>query len=244
MRNLWVWALGLGLVVAVFVSPVEGAGKRWDAFAPAIAHEKFDTNFCPTTRCFWKNIVVFKPPPNENVFLPALSSLGVGYRNPNNAVGILFGSDVRFFAHSADGLVGVVEIVWNAPVKGLLVRIRAAAASGGGAGPNRRGRCPAVRLGAGGLGLGASAALLRRRLGRAGLLAGFLIRVHAKRLQAGIGDDERRARGPSLVSRQWAASTAAGRSATKPFLSRLFSTVVAPPPCTLSDLGDGRTAPS
>ncbi len=63
-----------------------------------------------------------------------------------------------------------------------------------GAGPNRRWRRPALRLGTGGLGLGAPAALLRLWLGRGRFLAGFLIRVHADRLQADIGYDQRRAR--------------------------------------------------
>ena len=51
-------------------------------------------------------------------------------------------------------------------------------------------------------------------------------------------------RPPSFVSCQRASSAAAGRSASRSFLSRPLSKVAAAALLTLNDLGSGRTAPS
>ena len=103
--------LGLGLMVAIFVSPIEGATYSPSGSIANGGNNDFKAYFCSAPRRSLKNIAIFDPAPNIKVFFASFNSLGINIRNTVGASYYLSRSNVRPFSYSMNGLISEIKIV-------------------------------------------------------------------------------------------------------------------------------------
>ncbi len=114
MTNL---LLGLGLMVAVFVGPIEGACDVRGANLSAPANAKIVTDLRASPRAP-KNVIVFDPTPNIDMFFAAFDGSDIGYRNAtNNRPKALIWADVACLGYNGGCSIRVGKIARHYPIK-------------------------------------------------------------------------------------------------------------------------------
>lgn len=109
--------LGLGLMVAVFVGAIEGACDVRSADLSAPANAKIVTDLRASPRAP-KNVIVFDPTPNIDMFFAAFDGSDIGYRNAtNNRPKALIWADVACLGYNGGCSIRVSKIARHYPIK-------------------------------------------------------------------------------------------------------------------------------
>lgn len=115
-------ALSLWLMVTICVGSIEWAGHCWSADRPFFTNAEFVTNFRAAAR-FPKNVIVFKPTPNIDMFVGMFGAGSIGKRESSDfKERDLAGANVALFGYSWRCLVMIIEIWLDKPIKNTEAR--------------------------------------------------------------------------------------------------------------------------